>query len=70
MGLTSELRGTTAVPKEGTEAISPVFGLVHHIIQMGGMNEESSNNFLMNIRQHLDAHEIHNLIFYGVPAHR
>ena len=51
-------------------AISPVFGLVHHIIQMGGMNGESFNNFLMNISQHLDAHEIHNLIFDGAPAHR
>ena len=28
-------------------AISPVFGLVHHIIQMGGMNGESFNNFLI-----------------------
>ena len=37
---------------------------------MGGMNEESFNNFLMNISQHLDAHEIHNLIFDGAPAHR
>ena len=37
---------------------------------MGGMNGESFNNFLMNISQHLDAHELHNLIFDGAPAHR
>ena len=51
-------------------AISPVFGLVHHIIQMGGMNGESFNNFLMNISEHLDAHGIHNLIFDGAPLQR
>ena len=51
-------------------AISQVFRLVHHIIQMVGMNGESFNNFLMNISQHLDAHGIHDLIFDGAPAHR
>ena len=50
-------------------AISQVVGLVHHIIQMGGMNGESFNNFLINISQHLDVHGIHNLIFDGASAH-
>ena len=44
-------------------AISPVFGLVHHVIQMGGMNGQSFNNFLMNTSEHSDAHEYITLFF-------
>lgn len=51
-------------------AISPVFGLVHHIIQMGGMDGESFNDFLVHTGQQLDGHDMHSLIFDGAPAHR
>ena len=51
-------------------AISPVFGLVHHVIQQGGMTKELFNEFLARTSQHLDANGRHYFIFDGAPAHR
>ena len=51
-------------------AISPVFGLIYHKIQSGGMTGALFNEFLENTNEHLDEHETRYLIFDGAPAHR
>ena len=50
-------------------AISPVFGLIYHQIQSGGMTGALFNEYLENTNEHLDEHETHYLIFEGAPAH-
>ena len=51
-------------------AISPVFGLIYHKIQSGGMTGALFNELLENTNEHLDEHATHYLIFDGAPAHR
>ena len=43
-------------------AISPLFGLIYHKIQLGGMTGALFNEFLENTNEHLDEHETHYLI--------
>ncbi|CAB4021139.1 calpain-5-like [Paramuricea clavata] len=51
-------------------ALSQVFCLVHHTIQMGGMTNDSFAKFLAGTATHLDENETRYLIFDGAPAHR
>ena len=51
-------------------AISPVIGVIHHAIQMGGMTRELFTEFLNNTAQQLNDKETHYLIYEGAPAHR
>ena len=50
--------------------ISPVIGVIHHVIQMGGMTSELFTEFLNNTAQQLNDEETHYLIYDGAPAHR
>jgi hypothetical protein len=51
-------------------AISPVLGVIHHVIQMGGMTRELFTEFLNNTALYLNGEETHYLIYDGAPAHR
>ena len=51
-------------------AVSQVFCLKHHTIQMGETTRESFTDFIVGTATHLDEDETHYLIFDGAPAHR
>ena len=50
-------------------AISPVIGVIHHVIQVGGITLELFTEFLNNTAQQLNGEEMHYLIYDGAPAH-
>ena len=51
-------------------AVSPTNGLVYHTAQIGGMNREGFNTFLMEVGRRLNQDEQTFLIFDNSPAHR
>ena len=51
-------------------AVSPTNGLVYHTAQIGGMNREVFNAFLMEVGRRLNQDERTFLIFDNTPTHR
>ena len=51
-------------------AISPLDGLVYHSVQIGGINAQRFDEFVVQTRQLLDPDELVFFIYDGAPAHR
>lgn len=52
-----------------TLAVSPIFGLLHHSIAVGGMNHDRFAQFLHDCAANLNE-EVTHIIYDGAPAHR
>lgn len=50
--------------------VSPTNSLVHHTAQLGGMNRERLNDFLVELRQRMPEHERIFFIYDNAPVHR